>query len=390
LIGQYHLIGYFSNMFGLLKKDFACCWMLLLVLNKYSSAQSASFHYPAEHELHEATWLQWPHGKQYGCSYKKKLEPTWLEITMALINNEKVFIVHHGNLAKKKIVRVLLAAEVDTSNIRFFKIPANDVWVRDNGPIFVFDNLNQLFMQDWGFNGWGNDFRWKKCDRVPTQIKFTPKLDLNAAMVLEGGAIETDGNGTILATKSALLTQVNPTKKIHAIRNPGMDQTKADSLLRTYLGAEQVIWLEGFLDSDDITDGHIDGFARFGLNNTLFTMAKEDLSYWGVNEKDQEMLDNLKNTLGQPYSFITLPLTANNVSNKKGQDLGFKGSYLNFYIANGVVLVPVYNDPNDQIAIQLMQDHFSERTIVPIDCRNLIEFGGMVHCVTQQQPAKRK
>jgi agmatine deiminase len=312
-----------------------------------------------------------------------------VEITKALVNFEKVYIICSGNHAKKKIIRALLAAEADTTNIRFHHIPTNDVWVRDNGPIFVFDTLNQLYLQDWGFNGWGKDFRWKKCDSVPSQIPFTPQLNLNAAMVLEGGAIEADGNGTILATKSALLTQVNPCKKIHAIRNPGLNQHSADSLIRTYLGARKIIWLDGILDPDDITDGHIDGFARFGLKNTLFTMHKEDLSYWGVNAKDQEILDNLDNISGQPYALIKLPLTANNVFNKNGVDLGFKGSYLNFYVANGVVLAPVYNDPNDQQAIQLLQQHFKDRKIVPIDCRNLIEFGGMVHCVTQQQPAKR-
>jgi agmatine deiminase len=209
-------------------------------------------------------------------------------------------------------------------------------------------------------------------------------------MVLEGGAIETDGNGTFLLTKSSLLVQANQRKKIHAIRNPGLTQQTADSILHAYLGAEKLVWLDGFVDTDDITDGHIDGFARFGLNNTLFTMSEEDLSYWGVTAKDQEILKNLKNVSGQAFSIVNLPLTANNVFNKKGIDLGFRGSYLNFYIANGVVLVPVFNDPNDQKAIELLQTHCTERTIVPIDCRNLIEFGGMVHCVTQQQPSKRK
>lgn len=368
-------------------KGVALCWILLQAVNRPFFAQTSHFYFPAEHEPHEATWMQWPHGKQYGRSYKKKLEPTWVDITKALVKNEKVNLIHSGKRAKKKLIRLLLAARIDTSKIRFYNIPTNDVWVRDNGPIFVKDSTGKRFIEDWGFNGWGGDYRFRKCNAVPKKIASPDIIDLNQTMVLEGGAIETDGNGTILTTKSAVLNQLNA-KKSKSIRNPGMSQRHADSIIHLYLGAKQVIWLEGMLDPDDITDGHIDGFARFGQHNTLFTMSEEDLSYWGVTAKDQEMLLNLKNASGQAFSIVNLPLTANNVFNRKGMDLGFRGSYLNFYTANGVVLVPVYNDPNDQKAIELLQMHFTDRAIIPIDCRNLIEYGGMVHCVTQQEPAK--
>lgn len=195
-------------------------------------------------------------------------------------------------------------------------------------------------------------------------------------MILEGGAVELDGKGSLMATRSAVL---------NTNRNPGITQRQAEDLFTTYLGATHFIWLDGVAGLD-ITDMHIDGFARFGENNNIVTMNPDDLYEWGLTEKDIDTLYDAENRDGKPYTYVVLPLTRNDVVTTYGEDLGYKGSYVNYYITNDKVLVPNYNDPNDKVANALIQTLYPSRTVVGIDVRNLYANGGMVHCVTQQQP----
>lgn len=195
-------------------------------------------------------------------------------------------------------------------------------------------------------------------------------------MINEGGAVEIDGNGTLLATKSAILNDN---------RNPDMTQAEAEELFTKYLGVTNFIWLNG-VEGLDLTDMHIDGFAKFANKNTIVTMSNADLLYWEVPQADVTKLYAAKNKNGMAYNFVKLPLTRNNVKTTYGKNLGYKGSYINYYIANSKVLVPIYNDPNDAVAIKMIQNLYPTRTAVGIDCRNLFANGGMVHCVTQQQP----
>ena len=156
------------------------------------------------------------------------------------------------------------------------------------------------------------------------------------------------------------------------------------------MGIEQVIWLDGkFGGEDDITDYHIDGFARFGNKNTIVTMNRNDLLYWGISNKDVNTLYNAKDLDGTTYNKLYLPLTAKNVKTTWGENLGFRGSYVNYYTGNSVVLIPSYNDPNDSVARNIMQKLYPNRKVISVDNRNLIkysEYGGMVHCVTKQEP----
>jgi agmatine deiminase len=261
-----------------------------------------------------------------------------------------------------------------------FKVfQTNDVWVRDNGPIYVRDKNGQLVIQDWGFNGWGGKAKYNYCDVIPSKIATNQgktKIDLNAIMKVEGGSVEIDGNGTLLATKSAILNKN---------RNPNMTQAQAEAIFTKYLGVTNVIWLDGVAGLE-ITDMHIDGFAKFANKNTLVTMSENDLLYWEVPQTDINKLYLSKNKVGAAYNFVKLPLTKNNVITTYGKNLGYKGSYLNYYIANTKVLVPTYNDPNDNVAIQAIQKLYPTKTVVGIDVRNLYANGGMIHCVTQQQP----
>lgn len=334
---------------------------------------------PDESDLHEGTWLQWPHQYQYGTTYRNRLDPTWVSMTKELVTSEKVHIIAYNATEKNRIISLLNAANVPLTNVDFRIFKTNDVWVRDNGPIYVRNSSGQLRIEDWGFNGWGNKAPYAKDNVIPNSVATAtsvPVVNLNNQMKIEGGAYEIDGNGVFLATKSAILNNN---------RNPGMTQAQAESFLNTNLGVTKFIWLNGVAGLE-ITDMHIDGFARFADPNTIVTMSNSDLLYWDVPQADITTLYNATKTNNSPYTFVQLPLTQNNVVTAYGRPLGYKGSYVNFYTGNSKVLVPFYNDPNDIVAKNILQALYPDKTVVGIDVRNLYKEGGMVHCVTQQQP----
>lgn len=333
---------------------------------------------PEESAPHEGTWLQWPHEYQYGKTYRNRLDETWVDMTKALVQSEKVHLIVYDQTEKERVLELLKKSNVPVDRVDFTISPTDDVWVRDNGPIYVKDKNGKLLIQDWGFNGWGKKADYGNCDKIPSKLaadQHTPKINLNNVMVNEGGSVEIDGRGVLMACKSSILNEN---------RNPGMTQQQAEAIFTKYLGVTEFIWLEGKAGLD-ITDMHIDGFARFANTSTIITMSDEDLLYWQVPEKDINTLYDATNKRAEPYQFVKLPLTKNNVVTKYGKNVG-KGSYINYYIANNVVLVPNYNDPNDAVANNLIQQLYPGRKVVGIDCRNLFANGGMVHCVTQQQP----
>lgn len=335
---------------------------------------------PAESSPQEGTWLQWPHKYQYGLTYRDRIEPTWIAMTRELVSGERVHIIAYNEEARRDIVNKLTAAEIALDNVDFYLFKTNDVWVRDNGPIFVRNvKNNELTIEGWGFDGWGDKEPYRYSERIPSEVAKSiqkPFVQLKNKMILEGGAVELDGRGELMTTRSSVLNDN---------RNPGMTQTEAEGLFKTYLGATHFIWLDGVAGLD-ITDMHIDGFARFGENNTIITMSRDDLFYWKLSEKDIKTLYSVKNIKGKPYSYVTLPLTKKNVVTTYGKNLGYKGSYVNYYITNDKVLVPNYNDSNDAVANAVIQTLYPNRKVVGIDVRNLYANGGMVHCVTQQQP----
>lgn len=335
--------------------------------------------FPEESKPHEGTWLQWPHHHQYGIDFRNHLDPTWIEMTKELIGSENVHIIAFDETEKNRIIALLNAQSVDLTNVDFKIYPNDDFWVRDNGPIYVHDKEGNLVIQDWGFNGWGNKTDFENCNSIPQKIAQDQNrqiVDLNDVMINEGGSVELDGNGTLMACKSSILNNN---------RNPRMTQEEAENIFKKYLGATNFIWLDGQAGLE-ITDQHIDGFARFGNSNTIVTMENDDLLDFDVKQSDIDKLYAAKNKEGQAYNFLKLPLTQNDVVTTYGENLGYNGSYCNYYIANTIVLVPIYNDPNDAIALQLLQTLYPNRTVVGIDSRNVYANGGMTHCVTQQQP----
>ncbi|HEY2494352.1 MAG TPA: agmatine deiminase family protein [Paenibacillus sp.] len=337
---------------------------------------------PDESSKHEGTWIQWPHNFTYGKDYREKVEPIWIEMTGALSEGENVHIIAFDEYEKNYIYDLLYDEGIDMDKIDFYIVPTDDVWARDTAPIFVYDKDKNIKLMDWGFNGWGQKTPYKNdtliSNRLSKQLGMKT-IDLND-VVLEGGAFELDGNGTFLSTRSAV-TNKN--------RNPKFSEADIEEYITEYLGATHFIWLDGVPDLD-ITDFHIDGFVKIYNKSTIITMKNDDLEEWGVTNKDIQTLMSAKNAFDKPYHYVYLPISKNNVILDNGENLGYKGSYINYYIGNTVVLVPNYNDPNDKAANDIIQKLYPDREVIGIDVRELYKEGGMIHCVTQQQPVSLK
>ncbi|HVI45796.1 MAG TPA: agmatine deiminase family protein [Chitinophaga sp.] len=333
---------------------------------------------PEESQPHEGTWLQWPHEYQYGRTYRNRLDATWVAMTQALVSGERVHLIAYDQTERERITELLQASGVPMTNVDFTISPTDDVWVRDNGPIYVKDKNGKLLIEDWGFNGWGNKAAYENCNKIPAKIagdQGLQHINLNGVMINEGGSVEIDGHGVLMACRSSVLNEN---------RNPGMTQEQAEAIFTKYLGVTKFIWLDGRAGLE-ITDMHIDGFARFANASTIITMSEDDLDYWQVPQQDVRTLYAAINKNGNAYKFVKLPLTQHEVVTTYGKRVG-KGSYINYYISNNAILVPNYNDPNDAVANSIIQGLYPGRKVIGIDCRNLFANGGMVHCVTQQQP----
>lgn len=331
-------------------------------------------YFPAEDEIHEGTWLTWPHPHTYGKRYVKSIEPIWITMAKELSQGEKVHIIAYDNKLKGHIEEVLSEAGAKLENIDFEIIKTDDVWVRDTGPIFAYDRDGKRIIVDFAFDGWGEKMAYKYDDVVPQKVakaREIPILDASN-MVLEGGSFEMSKDGTLMATRSSVIS---------TNRNPNMTQEEAEALLRKYLGATNFIWLQGVVD-EDITDAHIDGMARFYDENTILTVPEDNFFelFEDIQEDDYHTLTHAKNAKGEPYKIIEVSLTKENVNG-----LEYKGSYLNFYLGNEVLLLPVYGDENDDKAIEIMSKLYPNRRVVPINVCALYKNGGMLHCVTQQE-----
>ena len=327
-----------------------------------------SYLMPSEEAEHEGTWLQWPHRYTYGQDTPDRYDQIWIDMTKALHTGERVHIIAYNENEKDRITELLTKVNVDMNQIDFLIKKTEDVWVRDNGPIFVYDQNDELYLTNWEFNGWGGRAPYAHDNQIPSHVSNAigvSKVDVD--MVLEGGAIEVDGDGSFMATKSSILNDN---------RNPNMTQAEAEEILSHYLGITNFIWLEG-IPGLDITDMHIDGIARFVGNHTIATMSKEDVEYYGeaVMINDYQTLISATNAKGDPYKIVELPIAIQS-----------EGSYLNYYVGNEVVLVPNFNEGTDAQANSIIQELYPDRTVVGIMVNELWKDGGAIHCVTQQQP----
>lgn len=334
-----------------------------------------TYHMPAEDMPHEGTWLIWPHRYTYGVAYQRELEYIWVQMVEALHTDERIHIIAYSKEEQVHIERLLTHADIDMKQIDFLITKSDDVWIRDTGPIFLLDSNNKTVIGDFGFDGWGQKVSYENDDKIPKEIgkqKDIHTIDIST-FILEGGAVEVDGNGTLMGALSSIVSKN---------RNSGMTVKQAEEYLSNYLGVRNFIWLEGVTD-EDITDAHIDGMARFLNSQTILTVSQQDFRklYENISIDDYTKLQEARNIDGKPYNIVELPLTKEIV---EGADC--YGSYLNYYIGNQVVLVPIYEDENDEVAIQIIKELYPNRKIVPIVVNNLFQYGGMIHCVTQQQP----
>ncbi len=344
----------------------------------------AGFYMPAEWEKHEGTWLQWP-DDTYPSS-PMRLEHIWLAMTEALHQHEVVHIVVTDERGQEHVYQQVAYYGFDQRNIDVHVFPMDDVWARDSGPIFLVNDAGELAATDWNFNGWGERFPFDKDTKIPAGIAEMLSIPtFTAPITLEGGGVEVNGKGTLLATRSSI---VNPN------RNPGKTLEEIEAVLREYLCVEHFIWLSG-KDGMGDTDFHIDGAARFVDEQTVLYSWTDDASHpryphW---KKHLEELKEAVTESGKRLTLVPVPVTegriyaTGRVSTVPPFELAPSlGLYANYYIANNVVLVPVYGDANDARAKSIIAEHFPGREIVGILAHMLAELGGMIHCVTQQQP----
>jgi agmatine deiminase len=347
---------------------------------------------PAEWEAHAATWLAWPH---YRNDWPGKFEPiewVYAEIIRNLARHERVELIAKDAAAEKQTKKVLDRANVLSKNVRFHRWPTDRVWTRDSGCTFVTNHAGaaapgrpktSLAAVKWRFNAWAKYPKWKRDEVIGTRMAKAARaqevrpLFGKQRVVLEGGSIDSNGLGTLLTTEECLLSTEQQ-------RNPGMGREDYEKVFHDYLGIHNVIWLGRGIVGDD-THGHVDDLSRFVSPTTVVTMTER-------NPRDpnhQPLKENLRRLRaatdqdGKPLNVVEMPMPGPVVFEGRG----LPASYANFYIANGVVLVPVFNDPNDRVALNTVADLFPSREVVPIYSGDLIWGFGALHCMTQQEPA---
>jgi agmatine deiminase len=331
---------------------------------------------PAEWEAHAATWLSWP--RREGISFPDSFDrvmPALRSMVEALIESEQV-CVNVCNGAHEAEARSVLRG-LPTERILFYRIPTNEPWCRDHGPIFLTRYSDpKLAVVDWDYNAWGNKYPPFNFDEiVPTRVAEMLKLPVfYPGMILEGGSIDVNGAGALLTTESCLLNKN---------RNPNLSRNEIEQRLREFLGVHDILWLGDGIAGDD-TDGHIDDLARFASGRSVVTVVeenREDENY----EPLQKNLGRLREMKigGRKLNVVTLPMPRKIVR----EGLRLPASYANFYIANMCVLVPTFDDPADEAALSTLRECFPDRRVIGIDCRELIWGLGTFHCLTQQQPA---
>ena len=336
---------------------------------------------PAEWELHAGTWFTWP--RPEGISFPDKYDsvpPVYAALIKHLVQAEEVHInVWHAEM--EQWVRGLLEKEkTPLARVHFHHFPAYEPWCRDHGPIFLVrerDGQHERAVVDWGYNAWGNKYPpFDLDDAVPQHVARLRGLPLfSPGIVMEGGALEVNGRGTVLTTESCLL---------HPNRNPQLNKAQIEQHLKDYLGATNILWLGDGIVGDD-TDGHVDDLTRFVSPNTVVTVIEEDPADANHSLLQDNLcrLRSMKDETGRPLRMVELPMPG--LVEYEGQRL--PASYANFYIANGIVLVPTYRHANDARALDILQREFPDRRVIGVDSMELIWGLGSFHCISQQEPA---
>ncbi|MDR2699992.1 MAG: agmatine deiminase family protein [Nitrososphaerota archaeon] len=332
---------------------------------------------PAEWEKHEAIWLSWPHDPLTFPDCVEKVEATYVKIIKEIHVSERVNLFIRDHCMKERIMRMLQEANVDFTKLTCFLFDYADVWFRDYGPTFVINNYQQkLAMVNWIFNCWGDKYDDLLKDKdIPQVINKVLQLPcFKPQIVMEGGSIDVNGKGTLLTTEQCLL---------NLNRNPSLSQGDIEKYLKNHLGVTHFIWLKNGICGDD-TDGHVDDLARF-VNPTTIVCAYEDDSSsqnFAALKGNYEILKEATDQDGNKIDIVKLPMPDN-----VGEEDMLPASYTNFYIGNTKVLMPTFNHKNDDIALTVLQKLFPDRKVIGIDCTDLVNGYGTIHCISQQQPS---
>ena len=333
---------------------------------------------PAEWEEHEATWLSWPKNPDtFPSDIMGSVESTYCAMVSALKKHEKVKILVDNEAMEEHVRQILSENGSDDKGVLFFLIKSADVWMRDYGPIgLVNRHEGKLSLVKWTFNAWGEKY---------DDLLYDDKTGHEVAqaiggriffpdMVLEGGSIDVNGEGSLMTTEQCLLNRN---------RNPDLTKAQIERRLSDYLGVSNIIWLGEGIEGDD-TDGHIDDFARFVSSETVLCAATSDPADKNSRtlKKNLQLLEKATDKHGEPLEVLTLP-TPRPLSIPERR---LPASYANFYVANRSVLFPVFGDKYDDTAAGIVQECFPERNVVPIPALDLVYGYGGIHCVTQQQP----
>jgi agmatine deiminase len=336
---------------------------------------------PAEWERHDATWIAWPHHEPDWPGKLGAIPWVYAEIVRLLHSRERVEILCHSDTVLLSARAALDSHAVNPDGYRLHVVPNDRVWLRDSAPSFVWNAEGSVQLMNWRFNGWAKYDNYKRDERVGEAVEAITGLervkptrpDTPDWLVLEGGGIEVDGAGSLLVTEEWLLSDVQ-------VRNPGMSREDYEAAFSGYLGVTNTIWLGDGCVGDD-THGHVDDIARF-------TPAGGVLLAFEQNARDANhgpSLDNLERLERAGLRVVKLPYPRPLIMD--GQRL--PASYANFYVANDVVIVPTFNDPSDRVALDIIAAEFPGREVIGIHAVDLVWGFGTLHCLTQQQPARR-
>ena len=336
------------------------------------------YYFPAEFADHDATWLSWPHKEASWPGKIERIYPPYAQFVAYISRGEKVNIMLTDEVMMNFALEELSKAGAVMGNIRFHFFPTNDAWCRDHGPAFLInpDADEKKVVVNWKYNAWGDKYPPYDLDNmIPGKVAdHLRRPCFHPGIVMEGGSVDFNGNGTLLTSTACLL---NPN------RNPHLNQVVLESYLRDYYGVEQILWLgEGIIGDD--TDGHIDDITRFVSADTVVSAIesnKKDENYQPLKD-NLELLESFRLLDGKPINVVELPMPAPVIY----ENTRLPASYANFYIANAAVVVPTFRDKNDEKALQIIAACFPERDVVGVDSLDIIWGLGSFHCLSQQEP----
>ncbi len=336
------------------------------------------YSFPAEWSPHKATWLSWPHNPHTWPNGLAKIYPTLISLIKIISQEEEVCIQVNDRAKQQEVEELLRQYNVPLMNIRFFYHPTNDAWCRDHGPAFLTNPKNRKkLVVNWDYNAWGGKYPPYDLDNgIPEKIAKAMDIEMvNPGMVLEGGSVDFNGAGTLLTTSCCLL---------HKNRNPGHQQTEITEKLCDYYGVKQVLWLHHGIAGDD-TDGHIDDICRFVKEDVVVAAVEQnptDRNFQPLQENLRRLHD-MRLWDGRPLKIITLPMP----KPLFWKEQRLPASYANFYMCNAAVIVPTFDDPQDQVALSSFQELITDRPVLGLDSRELVVGLGSFHCLTQQEPS---